>query len=225
MNPFLKQQFDQVAKEYDQQRRQLIPCFDDFYGMAAYWVKTSEDEPRVLDLGAGTGLFSGFVQQKYPKAAFTLVDLSEEMLKAAKSRFEDYSNVKYIVADYIAYPLEERYDMVISSLSIHHLTDADKKRIFQKVFSLLKDGGVFVNADQAAGRTPYFDERFKELWEDEIRKSDLSSEAIASAIERRKLDCNASVSDQLSWLQEAGFADVDCVYKYHEFAVFYARKA
>ena len=225
MNPLLKQQFDQVAKEYDQQRRQLIPCFDDFYGVAAHWVNTSEDEPRVLDLGAGTGLFSSFVQKKYPKAAFTLVDLSEEMLKAAKTRFEGHSNVKYIAADYTAYRPEERYDAVISSLSIHHLIDEDKKKVFQMVFSLLKNGGVFVNADQAAGRTPFLDKSYKQLWEDEIRNGVLSTQAITSAIARRKLDLNASVSEQLKWLEEAGFVDMDNVYKYHDFAVFYARKA
>ncbi|MGN7412821.1 hypothetical protein [Paenibacillus sp. SAF-068] len=30
----VKQLFDKVAQNYDVQRKQLIPCFDDFYGMA-----------------------------------------------------------------------------------------------------------------------------------------------------------------------------------------------
>ncbi len=35
---------------------------------------------------------------------------------------------------------------------------------------------------------------------------------------------NPAVEDQLSWLKEAGFTDIDYVYKYFNFAVFYAKK-
>jgi tRNA (cmo5U34)-methyltransferase len=224
MNDEVKQQFDQVAKEYDEQRKQLIPCFHDFYGVATNWVKLSEPQAKVLDLGAGTGLFSAYILQKYPDADLTLVDMSEEMLKLAQQRFKSEAKVRIVAADYTAYRFEERYDAVISSLSIHHLTHKDKRRLFHRVHGLLKDGGVFVNADQAAGFTPTMDGRYKQDWERAVGQSGLQPEAIAAAIERRKLDNNASVQQQLAWLQEAGFAEMDCVYKYNEFGVFYALK-
>ena len=92
------------------------------------------------------------------------------------------------------------------------------------VYHHLTDGGIFINADQAAGASFDLDHRYKEEWEATIRKSGLSNQVIESAIERRKLDINASVEDQLQWLLEAGFAEVDCVYEYNEFAVFFSRK-
>ncbi|MBB3113912.1 tRNA (cmo5U34)-methyltransferase [Paenibacillus phyllosphaerae] len=224
MNPYVKQQFDQVAKEYDQQRRGLIPCFDDFYGIAASWVHATAQEPRILDLGAGTGLFSAFVQQKYPQGQFTLMDLSEAMLDQAGIRFGDHPNVKRIVADYTAFPTTEPYDAIISSLSIHHLTHEAKQALFRHIFAALKDGGVFVNADQAAGPSAFFDEKYRQLWLQEIGRSGLPQAAIDASIERRKLDINATVSDQLAWLREADFSEVDCVYKHYDFAVFVAIK-
>lgn len=30
----IEKQFDAVANDYDKQRKSLIPCFDDFYGIA-----------------------------------------------------------------------------------------------------------------------------------------------------------------------------------------------
>ena len=48
--------FDGAAGGYDEQRRKLIPCFDDFYGTAVSLAETRESRPRILDLGAGTGL-------------------------------------------------------------------------------------------------------------------------------------------------------------------------
>lgn len=60
----VKQAFDSSAREYDHLRRQLIPCFDDFYGMV---VRQMPFDPSanaaVLDLGAGTGLLSGLLLQ------------------------------------------------------------------------------------------------------------------------------------------------------------------
>jgi len=121
----LKEGFDKGAKEYDSARKQLIPCFDEFYGIALDVIPFQEKECiKVLDLGAGTGLFSYLVSQRYPKAEFVLCDLSDAMLEEAKSRFSSCkSKVKYVNKDYSAEPIEGKYDLIISALSIHHLTD------------------------------------------------------------------------------------------------------
>lgn len=227
MNEKVKQQFDAVAQQYDMQRRQLIPCFDDFYGSAVKWLDIPKPSPKILDLGAGTGLLSAFILAKYPKAEMTLIDFSDQMLNEARRRLAAYDNVKYIAADYLDYPFEEdnAYCAVVSSLSIHHLPHPDKQALFRKVHRLLRDGGFFINADQAAGATPFIDSRYRAMWEEEVRASGLSVEAIEASIERRKLDINAKTSEQLEWLGEAGFSEAECVYKYHDFNVFYARKA
>ena len=44
--------FNQKAKEYDSERRALIPCFDDFYGVTIDCIDFKGDNPKVLDLGA-----------------------------------------------------------------------------------------------------------------------------------------------------------------------------
>ncbi|MDQ8738283.1 class I SAM-dependent methyltransferase [Paenibacillus sp. LHD-38] len=224
MSDIVKKHFDAVAPNYDQQRRQLIPCFDDFYGMAADAVACVNQAPRILDLGAGTGLFSAFIRSKYPLASFTLIDLSEEMLKEARARFGDNPAFNYIAADYSNYPYTEKYDAIISSLSIHHLTHTAKRELFSTIHERLVDGGVFVNADQAAGSTPFWDDYYMSQWVSTIQKSGLSNDAIEASIERRKVDINASVQDQINWICEAGFVHADCIYKHHGFAVFAAFK-
>ncbi|MFX3632535.1 MAG: trans-aconitate 2-methyltransferase [Candidatus Pristimantibacillus sp.] len=227
MSKKVKEQFDSVAQHYDLQRRQLIPYFDEFYSTAAAWVNIEKSAPRILDLGAGTGLFSSFVRHKYPDASLTLVDLSDEMLVQARHRFAEDHKVNYMAADITALSalhFDEPFDAVISSLAIHHLSHPDKCALFNSIYNLLTDGGLFVNADQAAGTSPYFDNLYKEQWENSILQSGLSSSVIASAIERRKLDVNATVADQLQWLRQAGFAHTDNVYKHNEFCIFFSQK-
>ncbi|MEC0244176.1 class I SAM-dependent methyltransferase [Paenibacillus dokdonensis] len=224
MDSSVKKLFDAIASGYDEQRKKLIPCFDDFYGMALSLVESAAASPKILDLGAGTGLFSGMVLQKYPNAELTLMDVSDKMLEGARQRFQHNDSIRYIVGDYSNYTFTESFDIVISSLSIHHLTHMAKQHLFVTIHQALLPGGIFVNADQVAGNHPASDEYYRRRWLEHINDSGLSREAIEASVERRKLDINAQLNDQIIWLEEAGFLDVDCMYKYLDFAVFFSRK-
>jgi len=224
LDPIVKKLFDDGAEGYDWQRRHLIPCFDDFYGIALSLVETDVPSPRVLDVGAGTGLFAGLVLRKYPNARLTLIDYSEKMLDGARQRFGPNAEVRYIVADYTAYEFTDTYDVIVSSLSIHHLSHEDKRKLFAVLHRILRDGGIFVNADQTRGTTPETDAYYKRRWLAAVQASGLPQHLIDASVERRKHDINASVDEQIRWMREAGFRDVDCMYKYFEFAVFCGRK-
>jgi tRNA (cmo5U34)-methyltransferase len=224
-NP-ISTQFDEIAGMYDMQRRKLIPCFNDFYEIATSLVQTDNPSPQILDLGAGTGLFSSFILDRRPDANLTLIDLSEGMLAIAKQRFgAEKHNITYITADYSQFDYQDSYDCIVSSLSIHHLEDQEKHELYKRIFMLLKPGGVFVNADQVLGSSPYLECLYRSDWETKIEATDLSQEALQAAYERTKLDKMATLDQQLYWLREIGFMDVDCVYKYFNFVVMYAKKA
>jgi tRNA (cmo5U34)-methyltransferase len=66
----------------------MIPRFDDLYQAVISQIPFPEAaEFQILDPGAGTGLLSLFVSQRFPSAKITLVDLSEGMAKKARERF------------------------------------------------------------------------------------------------------------------------------------------
>lgn len=220
----IAQQFDENAKKYDSQRRKLIPCFNDFYSVPLSMIHAATSNPTVLDVGAGTGLFSSLILDKYPEANITLIDLSEKMMEEAKKRFVHSPNIKYVVSDYTNYEFEHKFDFVISSLSIHHLTDAEKRNMYKRINNLLKDGGVFLNADQVLGETEFLEKLYRSDWESKVDNSGLTKEEIDAAYERTKLDKMSTLNDQLIWLKESGFRDVDCLYKYFNFVVLFGQK-
>ena len=188
-------------------------------------MESNKSEPEVLDIGAGTGLFSAFLVEKFPDAHLTLIDIAENMLEMARQRFTGRKHTEFIVRDYSSGDLGGPYDIACSALSIHHLEPADKRRLFHRVYEALRPGGIFVNADQADGETPYFRERYLEYWNDFLKTGPMSAEQHAEIKKRRDtLDKNDKLSDQLAWLREAGFADVDVVYRNRTFIVTVARK-
>ncbi len=216
--------FNEISRKYDSQRKMLIPCFDEFYGSCITAADVNNKEPKILDIGAGTGLLSSFLLKRYPEARITLIDISEQMLEVAKQRFSENENIIYISEDYTKYESSEEYDLVVSALSIHHLEDSEKKELYKKCYSLLKPNGIFINADIVCGETPYIDSLNKRIWKGSIEKSGLPKEEVLAAFERMKLDKEAPLNQQLGWLGEIGFNDVSCIYKYYSFAVMFGRK-
>lgn len=220
----IQKKFDDISKKYDEQRRKFIPCFDDFYGMLVSVASVNTENPKILDIGAGTGLLSEFLMKRYPKASFTLVDISEKMLDIAKDRFQGNLNVEFIVADYSKFFFIKKYDMVVSALSIHHLEDKEKKDIYKKSYSLLKQNGIIINADQVYGETTFIENLNKRVWRHYVENSGLSKKEILAGYERIKLDKESTLDQQTNWLKEVGFCDVSCIYKYYHFAVMFGRK-
>lgn len=221
----VKVKFNENASQYDSQRKKLIPCFNDFYSTAVSVAETnSMNSPKVLDIGAGTGLLSSFILERFPDANLTLIDISEKMLEVAKERFKDIPNIEYIIDDYTKYKFDKKFDLIISSLSIHHLTENEKRQLYFDIYSFLNKDGVFINADQVLGRTPFIESLYKRDWKTKIENSSLSKDEIVSAYERTKLDKMSTLEDQISWLKDIGFLDVDCVYKYFNFVVLFGRK-
>jgi len=222
----IKKAFDAVATEYDAQREHVIPDMRNYYGAAVWAAESPSQAPSILDVGAGTGLLSALLLEKYPGAAITLLDISEKMLAVAKERFSKKETVSFRTGDYAQADLGGPYDLVCSALSIHHLEPGDKRRLFLKIYRALSPGGIFVNADQAEGETPYFSERYLAYWNDFLANGPLSAHEHAEILKRRNtLDKNEKLSVQLAWLREAGFSDVDVVYRNRTFIVTVAGKA
>ena len=221
--------FDAAAGDYDRARRQLVPGFDGFYGAALESVPFGRSEAiRVLDLGAGSGLLGAMVAERFPRSRVTLVDLSVEMLRVARRRLSgEPGRFEFRNMDYARKALPGGpggYDLVVSALSIHHLTHGDKKELFEKVYESLAEGGHFVNADQVQGETPEEEARYGEWWLGRVREAGVAEEDLDAALARMRADRNATLGTQLGWLEDAGFEEVRCSYKDHRFAVYNGRK-
>lgn len=219
--------FDQSVKYYDSWMKLALPSYSEIFSSALEVIPFGVNEAlEVLDLGAGTGLFSQHVFTKYPHAKFVLCDLAPKMLEVARERFEQHQDqFEYIVTDYRDFQITGRYDLVISSLSIHHLTNDEKKNLFSDVHRSLNDTGVFVNIDQIKGPTADMQDFYWVNWLEKVREKGAAEEQIQASIQRRtRYDKDALLIDQLTWLSEAGFANVDCIYKNTFIGVFYASK-
>lgn len=224
----IKAVFDQYASQYDGSRRKLIPCFADFYRTAREIIPFAHEEKlTILDLGAGTGLLTSMIAADFVKARFVLMDISEGMLDKARKRLGGSANeFTYMVADYSRMPslLGGPFDLIMSSLSIHHLDQQQKQELFGKVYAHLAPGGMFVNADQVLGETAEIDRIYRQKWLGQVKANGATDLELQGALVRMKEDRMSTLSWQLASLQDAGFHHVNCWYQYYSFAVYSGNK-
>jgi tRNA (cmo5U34)-methyltransferase len=119
-------QFHHEADTYLERIRAAVPRFDELQEAS---VEAIPFPPGlVLELGIGTGETTGRLLTRYPDSEVTGLDSSPEMVFRARelgievklARMED--------------PLPDGpWDLVISVLSVHHLTDHAKRTLFRRV--------------------------------------------------------------------------------------------
>jgi len=163
------------------------------------------DAKRILDLGSGGGRLLALVKAARPHAEFVGLDFSPTMLDALRKLFAGDRGVT-IVAHNLDDPLPAMglFDVVISSLAIHHVTHPRKRTLYAEIFEALTPGGVFCNLDHVASATPHLHSEF--LRSISCDAEDPSNKLLALEI-------------QLAWLREIGFVDVDCHWKWRELAL------
>lgn len=214
--------FNKASNDYDKYRKHAIPNMDIYYDTVVN-LTNNYINPQILDLGAGTGILTELLYKEHPNADITLVDLSTKMLNIAKKKFANL-NFKYVEADYLTYDFKEKYDIIVSSLSIHHLTDEEKKLLYKRIYNYLKDGGIFINADQVYGATESTEKIYKEQDSTYLNKQNIPEEEKKILRQRRLLDKPAKLLDTIQWYNKIGYKNVDVYYKYYRYFVIAGEK-
>ncbi len=153
-----------------------------------------------------------------------MVDIADEMLKVARKRFDGIDSISYQVLDYSKGLPNEEFDVIISALSIHHLENEDKQKLFTQIYDKLPSGGLFVNYDQFCGGQAEMNEWFNTYWENQLPKSGLTEHDIELWKERKKLDRECSVEEEIEMLYKSRFKTIKCVYSCQKFSVIVAIK-
>lgn len=164
---------------------------------------------RFLDLGTGDGRLLALVGERHPQAHGIGIDASVPMLERAQRRFAENPLIELRQHDLAEQLPAQRgaFDAIVSALAIHHIPDERKRSLLGEVRKLLRPEGVFVNLEIVTSPTPELHERFRHAIG---RPHDDPSDLLAG------------LEEQLQWLRDAGFGQVDCRFKWLELTLFVA---
>ena len=163
---------------------------------------------RVLDLGTGDGNTLALVLAARPDARGVGLDFQEEMLQRARARFHDDDRVTIGRHD-LDVPVPDdlgEFDVVVSSFAIHHLVPDRQRALYREVFARLQPGGRFVNVEHVASRSDELHTSFLAALGKTPGEDDPSNKLVP-------------VSTHLEWLDDLGFRNAECFWKWRELAV------
>ncbi len=223
----VKNHFEEEAELYDGIIKNLIPYYRQMIEALVNAMPFNASEGiEVIDLGCGTGTISRAVKDAYPKARLTCVDISENMLKIAAAKLREVSDAALICRNFYDFSFDKKYDVVVSSLALHHLvTKQDKYEFYRKIYSCLNNGGVFINADVVLASTDALQDRYMAQWKmfmcENVSLDEVDNKWIPTYY---KEDRPVSMMDHFEMLKGVGFEVMDVVWKYYNFAVYMAVK-
>lgn len=214
------------TEKYDQDIIKSIPGHEELHKVVDKIIERFDKKSlKILELGVGTGLTAERVLKIIPAAEYTAIDFSETMLNGARKRLAKY-NVAFIQGDYSQIALPCNNNLVISVISIHHQkTNEDKKRLFQRIYSSLSKEGAFIFGDLVTHKDQQVAalndaKHFHHLAENAQDERSLAE----WAHHHKYLNSLAPLEDQIEWLKEVGFKEVQVVFTKYNTALIYAAK-
>lgn len=184
---------------------------------------------KIMDLGCGNGFLGKVLLDKYPDAQALFIDHSKPMVEQAKEYLAAYKNQSTVIhGDFseslLTFAETNSVDCIVSGFAIHHLPHDKKKKLYAEIYTLLKNGGIFINIEHTASATSKLEELYDEQFIHHLAKYNNSSitEVAKDYYSRPDKDDNIleRADIQVEWLREIGYQHADCYFKWFELAVF-----
>jgi tRNA (cmo5U34)-methyltransferase len=198
-------------------------------------VTLTSPQSTILELGAGTGLFTERLLEINQFPEIYVTDGAAAMLAIAQQTLESKHTSLHFVqldftTDWASLFAGIGFDAITSSLALHHADD--KQSLFQQIFLALKPKGLFVFADHMAGASACIEhllvrERaLVRLGRDGKENPEQLLEIMNGDKERGRKEGNRceTVAQYQGYLDKSGFEDVDCIWRDYWLAIFVARK-
>ena len=198
----------------------------------------------ILDLCCGEGLLTRALLDKFPESYVYGLDGSQKMIthiEKALAAYGDRFKAKQFdlaASDWREFPFSVH--AVVSSLAIHHLDGIEKQTLFKDIASVLAPGGSFIIGDLTEPMDRFGRKLAADTWDEMVRQRsrDLDGDLrgynsfcelgwnhyAQSEPDPASIDKPSSLFDQLKWLEQAGFADVDVFWMKAGHAIFGGRK-
>lgn len=227
MNISVENFYNQLSSEYTALISKCVPRYDEMLYNLFCYLPEGWQPKRILDLGCGTGNLTAAILANFPDAEIHVLDISADILKECSIRFKDITNIHYHQQDFSTLNFPENYfDLIVSSIAIHHIPDEQKFKLYQKIYQILTPRGIFEFADQTRGATEEIYQKHISRWKEAAFSLGSTSENWEMWMQHQNdHDYHTEVSWHVEKLKSLGFKNVDILWKNIMWAIIYAKKA
>ena len=219
-----KWEFDEsVAQNFDDMLERSIPQYEMMRDLVTKTAsRFARKHTTVVDLGCSRGeaLARVALATENVPLFYLGVEVSEPMRKAAEDRFEGYPAAILDTDLRHAFPpVSPPPSVVMSVLTLQFIPIEYRQRVVRRAYESLSDGGAFILVEKVLGETADIDEFFVDTYLDLKKDHGYDQEEI----DRKKMSLEGVlVPVTASWnvelLKQAGFREIDCFWRWGNFA-------
>lgn len=219
----VKEHFSKQADIYEELMVKLIPQYLEQHQIIFDLLPEDDKEYRALDLGCGNGILSELVFRKLPNAYVVGFDLTENMLTAFEKKLSAHTGKFSVVqGDYRTDAFGNGYDIILASLTMHHLTRKERELFYHKLYSALNSNGLLIARDIIIDENQSVAQEQYSYWKRFMQSQGEDPEFWYA--KHTEKDCPVTLTDHFSWLRRAGFSQVACQWRLYNFAITTARR-
>ena len=229
----------------------LLPRYDFLQDeMIRLMFADGKEDKFIVDLGAGSGILLDKILSRYPKTRCCWVDYSDDFHKVAVERLASYGQrVQFVVSaleeDWES-QLPEQPEVICSMSAIHHLETDDKKSLYARCHKQLKGGGWFFNLDEMStaseeaymNKLRYWGKHVEQVrseipeelldfylaWHEKFKLWKVRNIDNAGEPKSKGDDIHEGYVEQMQWLGQTGFGEVDLFVKFQLWSLIGGRK-
>lgn len=214
--------FDEdVADAFDDMLARSIPQYDVMRATVADVAATYlRPGGKILDLGCSRGAAIASVLDRVPNIDAIGVDVSEPMLDAATRRFATNDHVEIRTCDLRErFPAGGPFDVILAVLTLQFVPIEYRQEVVLQAYENLTSTGALLLIEKVLGATSGLNREMVRLYLEGKRRAGYSDEQI----ERKRLSLEGVlVPVTARWnedlLRSAGFRQVDCIWRWLNFA-------
>jgi len=223
-----RREFDREASGYDRTALASMPGYSELHRTLVRGIPFVATRAfRVLELGVGTGALSALLLSEFPHARLTGFDLSPRMIAQARRRLRQYGRRAELHSGRLEDAWEGEFDVVVSALAIHHLTDPQKWKLFRRVHRSLSPGGYFGDGDDHLPEDPVFDFQYARIaYGEPVPRGHKAPWRSPQAVwhDHEQFDHPCTLGAETAALSHAGFLHVGVPWQFFGQAVVWAFK-
>jgi SAM-dependent methyltransferase len=147
------------ARRWDEQQERYLPHRDERFALMGDLIAARRGESglRILDLCCGNGSISRRLLDRFPDAQIVAVDLDPVHLEIGRRTLGD--RVTWLEADlrgdrWFEELATQGFDAVVTATALHWLEPHDLVRLYARLAGLLREGGLFLDADHHGVDSP-----------------------------------------------------------------------
>ena len=213
---------ESVTAQFEQMLKRSIPQYQVMRELG-HRIHSQTKSLKTLDLGSSRGDSIRMMTNDFTN--FTCTEISPPMLGVLNKRYGKDDHVEILECDLRHDFPEDNFDYVQSILTLMFIPIEYRYSLLRKIYDALPQSGVFILVEKVLGASAPLDKVFTQIYYDFKGGNNYSEDEI----ERKKQQLEGVlVPVTASWnedmLIQTGFREVDCFWRWSNFAGWIAKK-